>query len=145
MPAATLSSAESDASAVADAVDSAVQPSSGEATTGLANPASVNCTEQGGVLSIEKRGDGGEFGVCTFADNRQCEEWALLRGYCLVGGIRVTGFTTPPARYCAITGGHYEPIGDIGSEAEMGVCTLPDGVECDAWDYYNGGCPISGE
>jgi putative hemolysin len=108
---------------------------------GLANPASVNCTKQGGTLSIEKHGDGGEFGVCYFDDNRQCEEWALLRGYCLAGGIKVTGFVTPSARYCAITGGAYDVTGDSGMETEQGVCTLPDGVECDAWDYYNGKCP----
>jgi len=47
---------------------------------GAANPASQNCANQGGTLSIEARGDGGQFGVCYFEDNRQCEEWALLRG-----------------------------------------------------------------
>jgi putative hemolysin len=106
----------------------------------LANPASVNCIDQGGSLSIEKRGDGGEFGVCIFGDNRQCEEWALLRGHCLVGGINVTGFVTPAARYCAITGGAYAPTGKSGEDDEQGVCTLPNGVECDVWDYYNGKC-----
>ena len=45
----------------------------------LANPASVNCTQQGGTLTIERRPDGGQFGVCTFPDNYQCEEWALMR------------------------------------------------------------------
>ena len=48
----------------------------------LANPASVNCVQQEGTLSIERRPDGGEYGVCVFADNYQCEEWALLRGEC---------------------------------------------------------------
>lgn len=46
----------------------------------MANPASQNCVNQGGTLTIEERGDGGQFGVCTFEDNLQCEEWALLRG-----------------------------------------------------------------
>lgn len=40
----------------------------------IANPASQNCLEQGGTLSLEERGDGGQFGVCCFEDNRQCEE-----------------------------------------------------------------------
>ena len=111
-----------------------------ETPVGIANPASVNCTKEGGTLSIEKRGDGGEFGVCIFEDNRQCEEWALLRGDCMVGGIKVTGFVTPAARYCAITGGAYAVIGESGTESEMGICTLPNGVECDVWDYYNGTC-----
>mgnify|MGYP003704916783 CR=1 FL=1 len=25
--------------------------------------------------------------VCVFADNRQCEEWAMMRDRCPVGGI----------------------------------------------------------
>jgi putative hemolysin len=32
----------------------------------------------------------GQYGVCFFEDNRQCEEWALLRGDCPVGGKKVT-------------------------------------------------------
>ena len=48
----------------------------------IANPASQNCLEKGGTLSFEERGDGGQFGVCYFEDNRQCEELALMRGDC---------------------------------------------------------------
>src|SRR5690242_8974543 len=44
--------------------------------TQLANPASQHCAASGGILQIEQRPDGGQFGVCIFADNRQCEEWA---------------------------------------------------------------------
>ncbi len=73
----------------------------------LANPASVNCTQQGGTLTIERRPDGGQFGVCTFTDNYQCEEWALFRGECPKTGLRVTGYVTQAGRYCAITGGRY--------------------------------------
>ena len=32
--------------------------------TGLANPASVNCTEKGVTLKIMTNGAGGEFGLC---------------------------------------------------------------------------------
>jgi len=71
----------------------------------LANPASVNCREKGGTLVIKKRGDGGEYGVCMFEDNRECEEWALYRGECPVGGINTIGYDTPAEVYCAITGG----------------------------------------
>lgn len=42
----------------------------------LGNPASQNCIAKGGVLNILKRPDGGEYGVCFFTDNRQCEEWS---------------------------------------------------------------------
>ena len=109
-------------------------------SAGLANPASENCAEKGGTLSIEKRGDGGEYGVCVFDDNMQCEEWAMMRGDCPEGGIKVTGYITPAARYCAITGGEYAVTGKSGAEDEEGTCTLPDGKECDVWKYYNGDC-----
>jgi len=58
---------------------------------GIANPASVNCINKGGTLSIQKSVDGGEYGICTFEDNRQCEEWALFRGECPANGKMVTG------------------------------------------------------
>ena len=58
----------------------------------LANPASQNCIDKGGRLTMEKNGAGGEFGVCTFADDLQCEEWAMMRGQCRTGGIKVTGW-----------------------------------------------------
>ena len=64
--------------------------SKSDGKTGIANPASVNCINKGGTLSIQKRGDGGEYGVCIFEDNRQCEEWALFRGECPAGGKKVT-------------------------------------------------------
>ncbi|MGE0095238.1 MAG: DUF333 domain-containing protein [Alphaproteobacteria bacterium] len=46
---------------------------------GLANPAAVNCTKQGGRSEIRKDASGGQYGVCLFVDGRVCEEWALLR------------------------------------------------------------------
>jgi len=106
----------------------------------IANPASENCIQQGGTLAIETRGDGGQFGVCYFEDNRQCEEWALMRGDCPVGGLKVTGYITPAARYCAITGGTYTITGNSGADDEQGTCTFKDGSQCDVWAYYNGEC-----
>lgn len=107
----------------------------------LANPASVNCVQQGGRLTIERRPDGAEFGVCFFTDNYQCEEWALLRGECPRTGLRVTGFATPAGRYCAITGGRYS-VGSVpGAIPERGTCTLPNGNSCAADAYYAGTCP----
>ncbi|MBP1694334.1 MAG: exported protein of unknown function [Chloroflexi bacterium] len=113
-----------------------------DATQGqaLANPASVYCTEQGGTVAFETRGDDGQFGVCYFEDNLQCEEWAMLRGDCPIGGIKVTGYITPAARYCAITGGTYTITGNSGADDEQGTCTFKDGSVCDVWDYYNGKC-----
>ena len=62
------------------------------------------------MLRIESRPDGGQYGVCIFDDNYQCEEWAMFRGECPVGGLRVTGYITTAARYCAITGGRYTVV-----------------------------------
>jgi len=110
--------------------------------TQLANPASVNCVAQGGRHVVE-RGPGGELGVCLFEDNRQCEEWALLRGECPVGGLRVTGYATEAARYCAITGGRYAITGRSGAADEEGTCALPGGASCDADAYYRGTCGVA--
>jgi hypothetical protein len=109
-------------------------------STQLANPASQNCVAVGGTVSLQTRGDGGQYGICLFEDNRQCEEWALLRGQCPVGGIKVTGYSTPAAVYCAITGGQYAITGKSGADDEQGTCTFPDGSQCDVWEYYNGKC-----
>jgi len=46
---------------------------------GMPNPASVHCAETGGRSEIRTAADGGQYGVCVFADGRQCEEWALMR------------------------------------------------------------------
>jgi len=109
-------------------------------SVGLPNPASQNCEKVGGTLTIEKAGNGGEFGVCTFEDNRQCEEWALMRGDCPVGGVKVTGYITPAARFCAISGGEYSVTGNSGAEDEQGTCTFKKGKTCDAWKFFNMEC-----
>ena len=56
--------------------------------TGIANPASTNCIEQGGGLEVR---DGliGQYGLCHFSDGSLCEEWAFLRGECKVGDVFV--------------------------------------------------------
>jgi len=107
---------------------------------GLANPASVNCDEKGGQLEIRDRGELGQYGVCVFEDNRQCEEWALYRGDCPAGGVKVTGYATDAAVFCVITGGEYTVTGSNGAADEQGTCTLKNGTSCDVWDNINGKC-----
>ena len=54
-------------------------------TTGIANPASVNCVDKGGRLEIREDTStpaGGQIGYCIFSDGHECEEWALFRGEC---------------------------------------------------------------
>ena len=111
-------------------------------TRQLANPASENCVANGGQLVIETAGDGGRYGVCVFEDNRQCEEWALLRGACPAGGLKVTGYVTPEARYCAIRGGDYVVSRQAtATTPEQGTCALPGEPPCDALALYDGRCP----
>ena len=106
----------------------------------LANPASQNCAAKGGKLTIENNPKGGEYGVCVFADNLQCEEFAMLRGQCRTGGIKVMGYATPAARYCAITGGTYKVTSASNTPAETGTCTFRGANACDAFAYYDGSC-----
>jgi hypothetical protein len=56
-------------------------PTSAEPTTGLANPASVYCEEQGHTLETRKD-ENGTYGVCILPDGSECEEWAFFRGEC---------------------------------------------------------------
>ena len=107
---------------------------------GLANPASQNCVGKGGTLTIEQRRDGGQYGVCYFEDNMQCEEWALMRGDCPVGGVKVTGYTTPAATYCAITGGDVCRHGQQRRGRRAGHLHVQRRYACDARDYYDGQC-----
>lgn len=102
----------------------------------IANPASTNCLEKGGRLVIEKRGDGGEYGLCYFEDNRACEEWALLNGRCPLGGVKTTGFNTIEQKYCAWSGG------ETFAEPKA-ICTFKNGQKCPVEEYYNGTCSFS--
>jgi putative hemolysin/phosphoglycolate phosphatase-like HAD superfamily hydrolase len=98
----------------------------------LANPASQNCVAKGGTLLMQES-PRGQYGVCVFKDHHLCEEWAMLRGNCPVGGVKVADYLIPAARYCVVTGGRY----DEPSRS----CTLPDGKVCNVEAHYAGGCP----
>ncbi len=113
-----------------------------QSTARIANPASTNCEKLGGTLSLLKRGDGGEYGLCVFKDGRQCEEWALFRGECPEDGIDTTGYATPEARYCAVTGGKYQATGIGGTNEGQGTCIDRNGRTCDAWAYFRGECGL---
>lgn len=57
----------------------------GEDEPDLANPASVYCEEQGGVIEM-RTSAAGTTGYCLFEDGSECEEWAYYRGECEPGG-----------------------------------------------------------
>ena len=52
--------------------------------TGIPNPASAFCAQNGGTHEI-RNGPGGQYGVCAFSDGAECEEWAYQRGECSPG------------------------------------------------------------
>jgi len=108
----------------------------------IANPASQFCIQSGGELSIRTDNDDGQYGVCVFDDNRQCEEWAMLRGRCPLGGRKITGYLTDEARYCVITGGRYERAETSTNQSgeQQGFCEFAGGVVCDAFEYFVGDC-----
>ena len=107
-----------------------------EDETGIANPASVYCEEQGGTLDLES-------GMCTFPDGSQCEEWAFFRGECSpgeaddeasLGGMQIAN---PASVYCVEQGGTSE-IRTADDGGQYGVCVFPDGSEYDEWALYQG-------
>ncbi len=102
-------------------------------SNGLANPASVNCGNLGGKLSIQTRGDGGQYGVCDFGSGYSCEEWALYRGDCPKTGVKTTGFDTKAQIYCAQVGGKTLAVANA-------TCTFPNGKSCPVNDLFNGKC-----
>lgn len=102
-------------------------------TQTLANPASTNCAEKGGILKIMKNGSGGEFGLCQFEDNMSCEEWALMRGQCPAGGVKTTGYDNDQQAYCAWLGGET-------AASENATCALPNGKTCSVNALWNGEC-----
>lgn len=51
----------------------------------------------------------------------------MFRGECPVGGIKITGYITPAAQYCAITGGKYQVTGNSNTDKEEGTCTFKKG------------------
>jgi putative hemolysin len=61
------------------------KPTVEPAVIGMVNPASVFCEKSGGKLDIRKDTQGGEYGVCVFAADSECEEWDLMRGACMPG------------------------------------------------------------
>jgi putative hemolysin len=48
-------------------------------SVGLANPAAVFCTEQGGASEIRTADDGSQFGVCILPDGQEVDEWDYYR------------------------------------------------------------------
>jgi putative hemolysin len=106
--------------------------------TGLPNPASVYCEEQGGIVDL-REGEGGVSGFCMFDDGSECEEWAFFNGECAPGdSIEEIGMPNPASVYCEEQGGTLEMRETDAGTA--GFCIFDDGSECDEWEFFNGEC-----
>ena len=103
--------------------------------TALANPASTNCIEKWGTLEM-RNNKNGQYGVCLFEDNRQCEERALFRGDCPVGWMKITGYENDAQIFCAISGGEVQGLG-----TDTPMCKRIDGTICNAQANLDGECP----
>ena len=115
-----------------------------KSNTLIGNPASEYCINFKGTISIETDPNGAQYGVCTFAGGKQCEEWALMRGQCPVGGVDVKKYATPAGKYCAIRGGVYGVTKPGDVRTEVGTC-IPAGSKesCDGTAYWFGKCPAN--
>lgn len=51
----------------------------------ISNPAAKYCVDQGSTREIRTSADGSQYGVCTFPDGSECDEWAYFRGECKAG------------------------------------------------------------
>lgn len=59
-------------------------PSGAPTGSAIANPASKNCIDKGGKLTIFNE-TAGQLGICKFSDGSECEEWQFYRGQCKKG------------------------------------------------------------
>jgi putative hemolysin len=89
--------------------------------TGTANPASVYCAQNGGMLSVITAPDGSQSGRCKFSDGRDCEEWDYFRSKICQSP---TPMTVPDNKNgCIAAGGKWGPVGISRHE----LCNLPTG------------------
>jgi putative hemolysin len=121
------SKSPSQASSQVTGVPTVVQTGIPGGKTGLPNPASVYCVEQGGNLTIRKDAAGNEFGICNFPNGTSCEEWAFYRGECPLPGkapvqqdTASSGNEGVPAS--GLSSGNMSPGGNLspGSKAILG-------------------------
>jgi len=116
---------------------------------GLPNPASKNCGDKGGTLSIITLA-AGEAGICVFSDGSACDEWAFFRGECVPGRNKPvskpssgeqtkTGLANPASVNCVAKDGK-SIIVQASDGSEYGVCQLPSGKICEEFAFLRGEC-----
>jgi putative hemolysin len=107
---------------------------------GIANPASVNCIDNGGKLEIATDANGGQYGLCKLPDGTICEEWDYFKGDCPKNTSADCGicpqFSSPAPGFCTngniVDGGKDECGCQMPPKCEAVACTeeaklCPDG------------------
>lgn len=104
-------------------------------STQIANPASVNCINNGGTLKIVD-GPDGQYGMCTLPGGKLCEEWSYFRGECPSNCTTCRQLVSPGPEYCKegrIVSGGVDACGcNLPPKCEAVACTMdakmcPDG------------------
>jgi putative hemolysin len=116
-----------------------------QGSTGMANPAAVNCIDKGYNYSIRADENGGQYGVCYKENYTECEEWAFFRGECEItpaNGSNVTTTGIPPRSEGQFCGGIAGIPCQQGLACKLGA-TYPDAggscvKECDCSLMTNG-------
>jgi eight-cysteine-cluster-containing protein len=117
-------------------------------TTGLSNPASVYCEEQGFGLEI-RTDENGSYGVCVFPDGSECEEWAFYHRECNYTGEKGTDLCDSaedcvPAQCChptsCINRDYAADCSGIGCTTECSRGTMDCG--CGSCDCINNTCRV---
>ncbi len=105
--------------------------------TQIANPASVNCINKGGSLKIVD-GSGGQYGLCTLPDGKQCEEWSYFRGECPSNCSECRVYEPPSPDFCKegkIVSGGVDACGcSLPLKCEQVACTA-DAMMCPDGSY----------
>jgi putative hemolysin len=99
----------------------------------VASAAYAKCIQNGGFVSTDRRGKASFYNICNFADDMNCELYALYNGECPVGGVHTVGYSTRPQVFCALRGG--QPTGK-----NNGQCKMPDGKICSTDSVYKDTC-----
>ncbi len=113
-------------------------PTAQPTMSGLPNPASEYCEQQGFTSEIRTASDGSQSGVCIFTDGSECDEWSFYRHEC-APATPPASMHNPASAFCEQQGYTLE-IRTAPDGSQAGFCIFPDGSECDEWAYFRGEC-----
>jgi len=102
--------------------------------SGMPNPASVYCEQNGNKLEILTAADGSQSGVCVFPDGSTCDEWAYYQGEC---GLAAQESPAAPLAIEATpdaTGGGPGGGNNSGGNASGGY--MPEGTSEELADWW---------